>query len=101
MLDGSRWVTLVLFYFAVMMEVLNLPSLFLFVFQKYWLSQNFWRLLFIGRMIGLLAGRNYEYNAIRSLLVANFWITIAAISISALITLPSFAAQFIYAFKKR
>ncbi|MDP3142708.1 MAG: hypothetical protein Q8N14_01995 [Candidatus Omnitrophota bacterium] len=100
MLDRSRWVTLVSFYFAVMMEVLSLPSLFLFVFQKCWLSQNFWRLLFIGRMIGLLAGRNYEYNAVKSLLIANFWITLAAISVSALIALPSFAAQFIYAFKK-
>lgn len=101
MLDRSRWLTLILFYFAVIMEALNLLPLFLFVFKKYWLSQDFWKLLFIGRIIGWLAGRNYEYNAIKSLLAANFWTTLAALTVSILIALPSFTAQFIYAFRKK
>jgi len=100
-LDKTHWLNLALFYFATAMELISLVPLFLFVFRKYWLSPNLWKILFILRLAGLLSGRNYEYNTIRSLLAANTGITIAALAVSILIYLPSYFAQFNYAFTKK
>ena len=99
-LDKSHWINLFLFYFANLIDLLSLVPLLLFAFRKRWLSQDFWRLIFAGRIIGLVMGHNYEYNILASLLMSNLTRTIIAIAVTILISLPSLIAQFIYSFRE-
>jgi hypothetical protein len=99
-LDKSHFSDLMLCYFANFMEALSLIPLFLFAFKKIWGHQNLWRLIFIARIIGLLLGRNYEYNTIAALFAESFWLTITSVTVTVLIALPSYVAQFLYAFRK-
>jgi hypothetical protein len=101
LLDPARWTNLFLFYFANVMEITSLVPLLLFVFKKRLLSQNFWKIIFIGRLVGLLWGHNYEYNVMTSYLAANFIPNLIAILVSISMSLPSYTAQFVYSFRKR
>jgi hypothetical protein len=99
-LDNAHELKLILFYFANLMEMISLLPLFLFVFKGRFLSRDFWKVIFLFRVAGLLGGRNFEYNLIKSLLFANHFTTLLIVSAFVLIALPSFAAQYLYAFRK-
>lgn len=98
-LDKSHWLKLLLFYFANLIDLISLVPLLLFAFRKRWLSQDFWKLIFGGRIIGLVMGHNYEYNILSSLLISNPTRTIIAMAVTIAISLPSLIAQFIYSFR--
>jgi len=100
LLDKRHWWNLYLFYISCFFEVISLVPLFLFVFRIRWLSQDFWKIILAGRLVGLAGGHNFDYNLIISLIFANPIHAFIAILVTALISLPSFCAQFIYAFRK-
>ena len=100
LIDRSHWADLVFFYFSNIIEVISLVPLFLFVFKTRFLSQQFWRLIFFGRIIGLLAGRDYEHHAIKSLFYANPTVITTAVIVAVIAAVPSFAGQYLYAFRK-
>ncbi|MFZ5800925.1 MAG: hypothetical protein ACOY3D_06085 [Candidatus Omnitrophota bacterium] len=100
-LDREQWLRLVFYYFTNIIEAVSLVPLFLFAFGINGLSRDFWKTIFIGRIIGLIWGHNFEYNLISALAHSSLRATIFAVGITVLFSLPSYAAQFIYSFRRK
>jgi hypothetical protein len=100
-LDKAQWLRLILFYFANLMEIISLLPLFLFVFKVRFLSRGFWKLIFLLRIAGWLFGRNFEYGLLKAMLYANPFTTLLIVSACALMALPSFVGQYLYAFRDK
>jgi len=100
-LDSRHWIKLVSFYLACLMDFLGLIPLLLFAFKVRSPWQDIWKLIFIGRILGVLLGRSYEYNYLASMLQVNAVNTCLSLTISILVAFPSFAAQFVYAFRRK
>lgn len=100
-LDFGQWPKLVFYYFANIIEIISLAPLFLFAFKVTGLSRDFWKVIFIGRILGLLWGHNYEYNLIISLTHSNLRVTIITVALTILLSLPSYSGQFIYSFRRK
>lgn len=99
--DIGQGPKLVFYYFANIIEVVSLIPLFLFAFKINGLSRDFWKLVFIARMVGLVWGHNYEYNLFASLKYSSLRAAIIVVALTALLSLPSYAGQFIYSFRRK
>lgn len=100
-LDIAQWPKFVFYYFANIIEVISIVPLFLFAFGRNGLSRDFWKVIFIGRILGLVWGHNYEYNLIASLKYSSLRAAIFVVAVTALLSLPSYCGQFIYSFRRK
>lgn len=88
-------------YAGAIIEIFCLVPLFLFAFEKKWLSPVFWKIVLFLRVLGLLSANFFEVELIKALLFANTFLTLLSLLIAFLILLPSYVALYIYAFEKQ
>lgn len=85
---------------AVIFDVIAIFAFWGFAEQKPILSARTWQIFFALRLAFFFTGHTYDFKTIKSLLYHDVGVAVSAVNIMILLNLPSYIANFIYAFQK-
>lgn len=86
---------------AIIFNAFSLIPVYLFIYRVDFLTQDFWKTLFLLRLTFDILGRSFEYQGFKSLFHEDPWTAVLVMATFILFYIPSYAALFVYAFRPK